>query len=182
MSDSVFISHTFDDTRRAAELSDALTRAGFDVRTGESLKACGGNIKESIAMTLDAMETLIVLLGPKTRSSKWIDWEIETALSSGSPQGRGPCALLAIILPDHEDFSKPFYDPENVPVRLHDALQWESALIRKWDLEPDVLTRWIEEACIRRKRVPHPRASFPVQSQLSSFPWDDSVDRDRLQE
>lgn len=181
MTKSVFISHTSDDTAHAAELADSLTRAGFAVHTGESMAAGGGSLQESIAAILDVVETLVVLLGPKTRFSKWIDWEIETALSPGSPNGRGPCALLAIILPEHGDFSKPYYDPENVPVRLHDALQWESALIRKWDLDPDTLAGWIEDACARRKRVPHPRASFPILSQLSSFAWDESVDNERFQ-
>lgn len=112
------------------------------------------------------------LVGPTTRFSKAVDSQIEAALKGTSEQA--PTALVAIILPEHEDYSAPFYEPENISPRIHDQVSRESAVLRKWSKKKSAIAEWIEEALRRRVRFPAPSFSFSTLSELKSFAWNDS--------
>jgi hypothetical protein len=101
-----------------------------------------------------------------------VDREIELGTESRED---GPGAgLVGVILPPHDDFSRPYYDPENVPVRLHDLVQNEYAILRKWSENPDEIRPWLEEAERRRRHCPEP--SLGASAQLYRFAWDPAVD------
>jgi hypothetical protein len=177
---SVFISHSIKDKDHGETLRGWLQRLGYRAETYPTNLSAGDSTREAISLALRSADVHIVLLGPETRHSQWIDWEISEGMSASAGKGSSPaspCALLAIVLPHHEDFGRPYYDPENVPARLHDALRWESALLRKWSEDPVEIRRWIEEAESRRRLVPRPRTSFAIQEQLESLDWQDSIEQ-----
>lgn len=72
----------------------------------------------------------------------------------------------------------PYYEPENIPLRLHDRVKWEFALIRKWIEDPSQIQQWIENAERRRK---HFRSSinYSALKALKEYPWDENADTPR---
>jgi MTH538 TIR-like domain (DUF1863) len=115
----------------------------------------------------------IVLIGPATRFSHWVDQEIEV---STKPTKSGPGAgLVGVILPHHEDYSKPYYDPEHVPLRLHDRILAEYAILRKWTDDPSEIARWLTETDRRRCQY-DPTPSVRALMDLRRFPWSEPED------
>lgn len=114
-----------------------------------------------------------VLIGPETRYSKWVDKEIELATK---PSKSGPGAgLIGVILPTHEDFPKPYYEPELVPLRLHDRIQAEYATLKKWTEDPAEVIRWIGDADRRRHQY-DATPSMRAMLDLRRFPWAEGAD------
>ena len=85
---------------------------------------------------------------------------------------------MGILLPDHPDHKKPYYDPANVPVRLHDLVQQEYAIIKMWSDDSTVIAGWMREAMYRR-RYRHPERTPRLVDALSSFQWDETVDSEK---
>ena len=83
---NIFISHIHEDDDRLGKLKDLLKGHGMTVRD-YSINADKPNnaqndnyIKYSIlARHINQSSTLVVYISPKTRDSKWVDWEIEYA-------------------------------------------------------------------------------------------------------
>ena len=167
----VFLSFAASDQKRAGEMEQLLKSAGAEVVSPGGGVAVGTSVVDATSAAIAKAGVMFVLIGPKTRASRWVDWEIETA-SRNSPSSP-PAALVAVILPEHEDYPKPFYDPDNVPLRVHDHVSRESALLRKWSTKGDEVQTWIAEAIRRRERFPAPFLNFSTQSALSAFPWED---------
>jgi Thoeris protein ThsB, TIR-like domain len=71
---------------------------------------------------------VVVLIGPKTYSSKKVDWEVAAALDNGKAR---PAGLLAVRLPTHEDYQKPSVNPRRIPQRIADNLK--SGFIKLYD-------------------------------------------------
>jgi len=167
----VFLSFASSDLKRAGEMEQLLKNAGAEVVSPAKELSVGATVVDEIIAAIAKADVVFVLIGPKTRGSRWVDWEIETA-TRNSPSSP-PAALVAVILPEHDDYSKPFYDPEDVPLRVHDHVSRESALLRKWPKKDDEVQAWIAEAIRRRERFPAPFLNFSTQSALSAFPWED---------
>lgn len=171
----VFLSFAASDKSRAEAMANILQSNQIEVLT---MTPSGRMSDEDMLATIrDVMAKAtmtFVLIGPRTRASKWVDKEIEIALLG--TKDRPPTGLVAVILPEHEDFSRPFYDPENVPLRIHDHVSRESAILRKWSENPDEIRKWIADADQRRRRFPVPLVSFATQSALRRFDWDASAD------
>jgi len=68
------------------------------MKSGEDFEA---QLRESIGTATHT----IVLVGPQTRFSRWVDREIEQ--STESREDAPGAALVGVILPSHEDFSRP---------------------------------------------------------------------------
>jgi len=87
---------------------------------------------------------LIVLVGPKTKCRKHVDWEISGALNR--KVGDKYAGLLGIILPTHSDFGKSKLTSSNYPARLNDNLETGYAIIKDWTEDRVILQQYIEEA------------------------------------
>lgn len=164
----VFLSFAVSDKKSADEMRQMLESQGVEVLSADT------DIRAGSAWPESPPSVVFVLIGPKTRASQWVDQEIKIAIegtTSGPPPG-----LVAVILKEHEDYSRPFYDPENVPLRIHDHVSRESAILRKWPKDPAEVLSWIEDAVRRRQRFPSPFVNFSTQSALSNFDWDASAD------
>lgn len=172
----IYLSYLKSDQPWAERLAARLESAKLTVSnppSGLPLEKVG---PEAVREAILASSHTLVLIGPTTRFSRWVDREIEL---STEPREEGPGAgLVGVILPEHEDFSRPYYDPANVPIRLHDLIQSEYALIRKWSEQPEEIQRWIEEAGRRRFCV-GPEPSLGAAAQIYRFGWDESLDKAR---
>lgn len=87
---------------------------------------------------------LVVLIGPKTKCRKHVDWEISGALNY--KVGDKYAGLLGIILPTHPDFGKSKLTSSNYPQRLNDNLETGYAIIKDWTEDRVKLQQYIEEA------------------------------------
>lgn len=87
---------------------------------------------------------LVVLIGPKTKCRKHVDWEISGALNY--KVGDKYAGLLGIVLPTHPDFKKNKVTSSNYPVRLNDNLGTGYAIVKDWTENRVLLQQYIEEA------------------------------------
>lgn len=172
----VFLAFATADQIWADKMRMLLESQGLEVLPAVSTLAEHATL-ESIRSAIALASVVFVLIGPQTRVSKWVDLEVQTALTPSDTSQ--PASLVAIILPNHIDYALPFYDPENVPLRIHDHVSRESAILRKYSDDANVVRAWIDEANRRRQRFPTPFVSFATQSALTKVNWDASVDQAR---
>ena len=172
----VFLSYVKADQAHAESLAAMLTANGSTVCNPPSAPLPPKNTLAFLREALLTATHTLVLIGPTTRQSRWVDREIEL---STEVRDDGPGAsLIGVILPAHADFSQPYYDPENVPLRLHDLVQNEYAIVRKWSDNPEEIRRWLEEAGCRRQSS-HPQPSLRAAAAIYRFAWDETVDESR---
>ncbi|GAB2918027.1 hypothetical protein GCM10027047_14570 [Rhodococcus aerolatus] len=86
MSDhNVFISHRHEDDSLIQTLKDLLAGRGCDLRDSSVNAATPNNanaegyIKEILADRIRWAGKILVIVSPETRTSEWVDWEIEYA-------------------------------------------------------------------------------------------------------
>jgi hypothetical protein len=91
---------------------------------------------------------LIVLIGPKTKCRKHVDWEIAGALNH--KVGDRYSGLIGILLPTHPNFNQPHYHAENLPQRLAANAKSGYAKIYDWTTDRVNIQNWIEDAFERR--------------------------------
>ena len=87
---------------------------------------------------------LVVLIGPKTKCRKHIDWEISGALNR--KVGENYAGLIGILLPSHPDFGSDKYHSVYLPVRLAANVQSGYAILRDWSDDRVKMQDWIEVA------------------------------------
>lgn len=83
---------------------------------------------------------VIVLVGPKTRCRKHVDWEISAGLNK---KVGGYSGLLGVLLPTFPLQSNT-YDPSHLPARLKDNVDSGYAGLYKWDDATSCFTRFRE--------------------------------------
>jgi hypothetical protein len=94
---------------------------------------------------------LAVLLGPKTKCRKHVDWEIAGALNK--KVGERYAGLLGIRLPSHPDFGLGTdYDPDNYPIRLAANLDTGYAVLADWTENRKAMQDLIELAFSNRSQ------------------------------
>lgn len=169
---SIFLSFIREDQEWARRIAAHLTKAGLNYLDPTSLNT-GEDWTEWTRKAAQTATHTLVLVGPQTRLSKSVDQEIE--LSTQSRENGLGAALIGVILPHHEDFGQPYYEPENVPLRLHDLIQSGYALLRKWSDEPEVIRDWLAEAGQRRQHR-RPEPSLRAAAQIYRHIWDAAVD------
>ena len=91
----VFISHHHADDEKVDQLTDLLTRGGSDVRNSSvRMKPANqrrmdeGRVKDEtirrlLRMKISWASTVVVLIGNKTHTRPWVDWEITQAAKQG---------------------------------------------------------------------------------------------------
>lgn len=94
---------------------------------------------------------LVVLIGPKTKCRKHVDWEIAGALNL--KVGDSYSGILGIILPSHPDYENAIPFVENLPKRLAANVSSGYAVIRKWTADRVKMQEYIEEAFAKRNEV-----------------------------
>jgi hypothetical protein len=93
---------------------------------------------------LSETTVLVVLVGPKTKCRKHVDWEIAGAIST---RVGGNSGLIGILLPTHPSFGEnKTYDPNNLPKRLAANLNSGYARLFDWSDERVKMQEWIEAA------------------------------------
>lgn len=169
----IFFSYVLEDRPWADQCARLMQGIGASICSAPALRPpeeFQAQLQEAVRQ---ATHTL-VLIGPRTRLSKYVDLEIELSAERRDDGGPG-AGVVGIILPSHEDFTRPYYDPQSIPLRLHDLIQNEYAILRKWTDNPGELERWLEEA-ERRRRFRRPEISLGAAAQIYRFAWDASVD------
>ncbi len=174
-SQQIYLSYAHSDEEYARRFSELLDPMGFAVTSiRDADTSCEAEAHaESV---LSHCSLVVVLIGPKTRDSRWVDMEI--ALATKPRIGLPGAGLLGIILPKHPDHGMPYYDPDNIPVRLHDRVRWEYALIRKWVEDPVLLQSWLTDS-ERRRRHFRPEPNYATLQALKSWSWDENADTPR---
>jgi hypothetical protein len=103
---------------------------------------------------------LVVLIGPKTKCRKHVDWEISGAISS---RVGGNSGLVGILLPNHPDYGEgKNYNSVNIPKRLAANLDSGYAKLYDWTDDRIKMQQYIENAFngksetekIRNKSIP----------------------------
>lgn len=87
---NVFISHVHEDDEGLRKLKDLLAKNGMQIRDASIDASSPNNAKspeyiksQILAPQIQWAGTLIVYISPQTKDSKWVNWEIEYALSLG---------------------------------------------------------------------------------------------------
>lgn len=93
---------------------------------------------------------LIVLIGPKTKCRKHVDWEISGALNY--KVGDNYAGLLGLKLPSHIDYGTGKFSFSEQPQRLTDNLKSGYAVIRDYTTNRKKLQEYIELAVSNRKQ------------------------------
>jgi hypothetical protein len=180
---NVFLSHTAADATFAGEMETLLQSMDVACWNFSTQVQPGEQYIDKAQEALQNCTLIMVLVGPTTKDSKWVDMEMDVAMDA---RDSGPGAgVLGVILPTHEDFAKPYYDPERVPFRLHDYVRREIGIIKKW---PDPATpaametvrSWLTEAEARRRKFQRKlRSPFPVLERAATQEWDENADVER---
>lgn len=115
---------------------------------------------------LNVTTVLVVLIGPKTKCRKHVDWEISGALNL--KVGDHYSGLLGLILPNHPDFGKDSYTPSLIPERLNDNLETGYAVISDYTTDRRKLQILIEKAFKQRKSKEEFKVNSRKQKQLNT--------------
>ncbi len=99
----------------------------------------------------------IVLIGKETWKRKHVDWEISSSIRKTKLSSRS--GLFGILLPTHPSYGKSNYDGGIVPPRLVDNQICGYANIYDWTLNPESITKWIENA-FKSRNIVEPDNSY----------------------
>jgi hypothetical protein len=99
----------------------------------------------------------------------------------GKIRENGPGAgLIGVILPNHDDFKRPFYEPELVPLRLHEFITQQVAILKKWPHFPTAMQPWLEDAEWRRRAFQRrTRVSLSTLKLIREHHWTNEGDEPR---
>ncbi len=178
----VFLAHAKADAEYANRMEQLLLQLNIRSWNFNTAVLPGDNYVEKVQPALSGCSHIMVLLGPTTRLSRFVDIEMELAMAPReSKEGNAfepGAALLGVKLPNHDDFNKPYYEPDLIPKRLHDFISQNMAILKKWTEEYKAIAAWLVEAEARRQR--YRQRWFPPPSTLSMVrsmnDWQDSDD------
>lgn len=97
---------------------------------------------------LSDVTVLVVLVGPKSKCRKHIDWEIAGALNH--KVGDNYAGLIGILLPSHPDYGKDTYNSDNLPKRLAANVKSGYAMLYDWSDDRVKMQNRIEKAFTER--------------------------------
>lgn len=104
---------------------------------------------------------LVVLIGPKTKCRKHVDWEISGALNL--KVGDRYAGLLGIKLPNHPDFGTGKATYNLLPARFADNFKSGYAIIRDWTDDRIKMQSYIELAFGNREEKAEERDNSRIQ-------------------
>lgn len=103
---NIFISHYNKDAEYIEKLKQLADKQGYELRNSSFDGSEQNNassteyIKSLIKPKLDWASTVIVLIGPRTHTRPWVDWEIEEANKKGK-------RIIGVFLPGAKDSDLP---------------------------------------------------------------------------
>ncbi len=106
---------------------------------------------------------LVVLLGPKTKCRKHVDWEISGALNY--KVGESYSGILGLLLPTHSDHGNENCRYDLLPARLADNFRSGYAVIRDYTTDRKKLQEYIELAYKNRRIEADKRVNNRIQMQ-----------------
>lgn len=106
---------------------------------------------------------LVVLIGPKTKCRKHVDWEISGALNY--KVGDSYSGLLGLKLPTHPDYGTGKATYNLLPARFADNFKSGYAIIRDWTEDRIKLQSYIEIAHFNRKNKSDKKDNSRIQMQ-----------------
>nr|WP_228277082.1 TIR domain-containing protein [Aliarcobacter cryaerophilus] len=109
---------------------------------------------------------LVILIGPKTKCRKHVDWEISGALNF--KVGESYAGLLGLKLPEHDDYGTRSTTHSKIPDRLADNFKSGYAIIRDYTTDSKKLQEYIELAYKNRKINVHKRVNSRPQMKVDS--------------
>lgn len=104
---------------------------------------------------------LIILIGPKTKCRKHVDWEISGALNY--KVGDSYAGILGLKLPTHPNYGTGRHTHKLLPDRLSDNLKSGYAIIRDYTTDRKKLQEYIELAYNKRKSHADKRVNSRAQ-------------------
>lgn len=104
---------------------------------------------------------LVVLIGPKTKCRKHVDWEMSGALNL--KVGEKYSGLLGIKLPTHPDYGIGRTGYDRIPARLADNFRSGYAVIRDWTEDRVKMQEYIEHAFANRTTNEENRDNTRIQ-------------------
>lgn len=78
----VFISYSQDDAETAKQFGEALSAAGYRPFVADEVLSTGSNWSKAIGNALEHSDAIVILISPASMRSRWMQREIEYALSS----------------------------------------------------------------------------------------------------
>jgi hypothetical protein len=88
---NIFVSHFSEDEENIGKMKDLLASKGYQIKNS-SIDSTKDNdasneeyIKSLLRPRIEWAGTFICLIGPKTHTREWVDWEIEQAHKQGKP-------------------------------------------------------------------------------------------------
>lgn len=115
---------------------------------------------------LNDTTVLILLIGPKTKCRKHIDWEISGALNL--KVGDAYAGLLGLRLPSHPDYGKNKFTSSAYPPRLVDNYQSGYAIVRDYTTDRKKIQEYLELAFANRKAAASKRINSRPQMQRNT--------------
>ena len=109
---------------------------------------------------------LVVLIGPKTKCRKHVDWEISGALNL--KVGDNYAGVLGLKLPNHDDYGTGKYTYSKQPLRLTDNLKSGYAIIRDYTADRKKLQEYIELAFSNRSSIADSRTNSRAQLKINT--------------
>lgn len=109
---------------------------------------------------------LVVLIGPKTKCRKHVDWEISGALNL--KVGDKYAGLLGILLPTHPDYGTGYAAFNLMPSRLADNFKSTYAIIRDWTEDRIKMQEYIEDAFANRTTNEENRINSRIQMTINT--------------
>lgn len=124
----IFISYVHADQSWAEQFSSLLVSSGIAICSSWSSLKPGEDFEARLRESIGTATHTVVLVGPQTRFSRWVDREIEQSTESRE-DGPG-AALIGVILPSHEDFSRLYYEYWLLPQAFQAATEFSA--VREW--------------------------------------------------
>jgi hypothetical protein len=94
----VFLSHSSRDKDFARHLAEDLKRHGATVWLDEAALEPGGRWKQQLKRAISDNDFVVVVLTPASVHSKWVKYEVDSALSQGAKEGR--VKLIPLLFED----------------------------------------------------------------------------------
>jgi len=166
----VFISHAQEDKDYAKQLEESLSEVGIKAWNFSTAIGHGEKYLEKARYPLLHCSHVIVLIGPNTQDSQWVDMEMQVATAARS--GQPGASIIGLILPEHRDSKSPYYEPKRIPFRLHDMVLREAAAVKKWTTDQGELRSLLDSAARRRSVSGRPtRPSLAVLEFVRGKTW-----------
>jgi len=131
----VFVSYYHHDDQKYRNAFEKAFKDAFIIKSVQPGDIDPGNSDDYIKKLIQAgyisdASVVVVLVGPKTKCRKHVDWEISAGLNK---KVGGYSGLMGILLPEFPLSQNNTYQAADLPTRLHRNLASDYASLYRWD-------------------------------------------------